>query len=189
MIDMNMDIQHIMEACDKSAGAEKYNGKKCKKAKDQTIVDPVDNEGCCKKESSVFDGAFQALDEFKHDIEASYSVRRAAEKLSGDHNIGKTATTASKIYTSGSSGNYGGESGRNSKGYVRSKVDASNVKKYADAISNNKNAAKAARGVGGYLSDTHQKDMKHANKMSNRGVTGNNTNESASIFDTLLDQV
>ena len=58
-----------------------------------------------------------AFNEFKHDIEASYSVRRAAEKLSGDHNIGKTATTASKIYTSGSSGNYGGESGRNSKGY------------------------------------------------------------------------
>ena len=31
--------------------------------------------------------------------------------------------------------------------------------------------------------------MKRANKMSNRGVTGNNTNESASIFDDLFDQV
>ena len=62
MIDMNMDIQHIMEACDKSAGAEKYNGKKCKKAKDQAIVDPVDNEGCCKKESaSVFDTLFDQV--------------------------------------------------------------------------------------------------------------------------------
>ena len=116
------------------------------------------------------------------------AVKAICSKLSGDHNIGKAATTASKVYTSGSSGNYGGETGRNSRGYVRSKVDASNVKKYADAISNNKNAAKAARGVGGYISDT-QKDMKRANKMSNRGITGNNIGESASIFDTLFDQI
>lgn len=203
MFDMNMDIQHLMEACDKSSGACSYNGKK--KGNDANTNDPSSNEGCCKKEvcpttnegcknegckreSSIFDGPFQALDEFKHDIEASYSVKRAAEKLSGDHNIGKAATTASKVYTSGSSGNYGGETGRNSRGYVRSKVDASNVKKYADAISNNKNAAKAARGVGGYISDT-QKDMKRANKMSNRGVTGNNIGESPSIFDSLFSQI
>ena len=149
MFDMNMDIQHLMEACDKSSGACSYNGKK--KGNDANTNDPSSNEGCCKKEacpttnevcknegckkeSSIFDGAFQAFDEFKHDIEASYSVKRAAEKLSGDHNIGKAATTASKVYTSGSSGNYGGETGRNSRGYVRSKVDASNVKKYDDEI-------------------------------------------------------
>ena len=196
---MNMDIQHLMEACDKSSGACSYNGKK--KGNDANTNDPSSNEGCCKKEacptanevckkeSSIFDGAFQALDEFKHDIEASYSVKRAAEKLSGDHNIGKAATTASKVYTSGSSGNYGGETGRNSRGYVRSKVDASNVKKYADAISNNKNAAKAAKGIGGYISDTKKVDMKRANKMSNRGVTGNNIGESASIFDPLFSQI
>ena len=48
MIDMNMDIQHIMEACDKSTGAEKYNGKK--KGNDANTNDPSSNEGCCKKE-------------------------------------------------------------------------------------------------------------------------------------------
>ena len=85
MIDMNMDIQHIMEACDKSAGASNYNGKREKKAKDQTVVDPVDNEGCCKKEASIFDGAFQALDEFKGDAELQNRLRGVHDKMSGNH--------------------------------------------------------------------------------------------------------
>lgn len=111
MFDMNMDIQHLMEACDKSSGACSYNGKK--KGNDANTNDPSSNEGCCKKEacpttnevcknegckkeSSVFDGAFQALDEFKGDIAAGYASSRRLNYFSGDHKIGKRQSNAAK---------------------------------------------------------------------------------------------
>ena len=103
MFDMNMDIQHLMEACDKSSGACSYNGKK--KGNDANTNDPSSNEGCCKKEacpttnevcknegckreSSVFDGMFQALDEFKGEAELAYAYRRSNESGSHEHNGG-----------------------------------------------------------------------------------------------------
>ena len=105
MIDMNMDIGSLMEACDKKSGSCSYNGKK--NGRDANTNDPSSNEGCCKKEvcpttnegcknegckreSSIFDGAFQALDEFKGDAEMQTLERNLHDKLSGDHDYAKT---------------------------------------------------------------------------------------------------
>ena len=107
--------------------------------------------------------------EFKHDVEASYSTRRAAEKLSSDHNIGKVAHTASKIYNASGSG----YKAKSSRDYVRGAIDAKQVKRHSDEISNNKNAAKAARGIGGVAHDKNRY-MRDANHASNRGATINN---------------
>ena len=99
MFDMNMDIQHLMEACDKSSGACSYNGKK--KGNDANTNDPSSNEGCCKKEvcpttnegckreSSIFDGVFQALDEFKGDAELQHQTRDIHDFMSGSHEYSK----------------------------------------------------------------------------------------------------
>lgn len=176
-----MNIQHIMEACDKSSGACSYNGKK--KGNDANTNDPSSNEGCCKKEacpttnevcknegckkeSSIFDGAFQALDEFKGDTEMQALERNLHDKLSGDHDYAKTYRANKNKFRDDISGR------DINKGKVRTAKDE---KRYREE----KNAAcKAADRIS---RNSSRPDMASAVRKS--------CGESASIFNTLLDQV
>lgn len=189
MIDMNMDIQHIMEACDKSAGAEKYNGKKCKKAKDQTIVDPVDNEGC-KKESSIFDGAFQALDEFKSDINLYNTERIAAAKQSGQHAKDKDILDTDYNKRSKATRDYGTSQYNGTRNTNAKKPRNAEDKKYIDMRNRNREETayndifdSTGRRIFNKEHPDKAKEYAHAQRMRKA------KNESASIFDTLLDQV
>lgn len=69
---------------------------------------------------SYFTETFESILEMKKDIEAAYSVNRAAEKLSGNHQYGKAAKNAAKVY--------------NARGYVTHKQNAGNTKHLADHI-------------------------------------------------------
>ena len=179
MIDMNMDIGSLMEACDKKSGSCSYNGNK--KGRDANTNDPSSNEGCCKKEvcpttnegcknegckreSSIFDGAFQALDEFKGDIAAGYASSRRLNYFSGDHKIGKQKSDAAK-----KAAMRGGEGNRGTNDHYKAIAGSGNVTR------DKYNAYNANR-------DNYT-------KMRNKREESKSKNESASIFDTLLDQV
>ena len=177
MIDMNMDIQHLMEACDKSSGACSYNGKK--KGNDANTNDPSSNEGCCKKEvcpttnegcknegckreSSIFDGPFQALDEFKGDAELQYAVRSVHDTMSGDHKY-------SKLYNNNKKEVRDMISGRGSDNSV------SNMKQKRETDKDKDAARKQIKTTG---LDSRSKVSKELFK-----------DESASIFDSLFSQI
>ena len=141
---------------------------------------------------SYFTETFESILEFKQDIKASYSARRASEKLSGDHQIGKAAHAAYKAYNSGNDAN-DNDPGRNSRGYVRRVNAANNVRRTADAISNDKNAAKAARGAARYTIDhtdrNTSKIMKNANTKSNRGITAKNAGRMMEGYDPVYEDL
>lgn len=69
-----------------------------------------------------------ALFEFKGDAENAYTSRNAAEKLSGDHQIGKAAYAAGKGCV-----NYSGST-KNKNEYEKRKQDFANRKRIADAV-------------------------------------------------------
>ena len=132
--------------------------------------------------TEVFEETMDLL-EFKHDIEASYSVRNAADKVSGDHKLGKIAQTASKIYNSGTDKSHDDKVG--SRDYVKSKNDATNVKKYGDLISSNKDVRKSVVSGFRYEMGKDSKDAKiinkAANSRSNKGVTDRNLDKTLGI--------
>lgn len=201
MIDMNMDIGSLMEACDKKSGSCSYNGNK--KGRDANTNDPSSNEGCCKKEvcpttnegcknegckreSSIFDGAFQALDEFKSDIELYNKERIAAAKQSGQHAGEKSLINYDKRSKMTRDYGTGAYDGRRNKDKEKP-VDAED-KKYIDRynkshskdVDNNLYARRASR----EYNKQHPDEVKRASQRMRKAK-----NESVSIFDTLLDQV
>lgn len=201
MFDMNMDIQHLMEACDKSSGACSYNGKK--KGNDANTNDPSSNEGCCKKEvcpttnevcknegckreSSIFDGAFQALDEFKSDIDLYNKERIAAAKQSGKHAGEKSLINydkRSKMTRDYGTGAYDGRRNKDKEKPVDAKdkkyIDIYN-KSHSKDIDNNLYSRRASR----EYNKQHPDEIKKAAQLLRK-----TKNESASIFDSLFSQI
>ena len=83
-----------------------------------------------------------ALFEFKGDAEAAYAVRRAAEKMSGDHTIGKSASAMGKIAVNQTS-----PTGATTADDYRRKVEYnSKMKKEIDRCANSKSEMNKARG-------------------------------------------
>ena len=179
MFDMNMDIQHLMEACDKSSGACSYNGKK--KGNDANTNDPSSNEGCCKKEacpttnevcknegckreSSIFDGMFQALDEFKGDAELQHQARDFHDFMSGSHEYSK----AYKADKNGMRDELSARTGRDGQ---------ANSKAKKEELDKDKNDSR--------------EELKTLRNVANRDKLAKTVlpKESASIFDALFDQI
>lgn len=101
---------------------------------------------------SYFTETFESILEMKKDIEAAYSVNRAAEKLSGNHEYGKAAKNAAKVYSA--------------RGYVTHKQNAGNTKNLADHIN-----AHGRRSVDGVLKDELKREepRRDYHKFNNAG--------------------
>lgn len=73
-----------------------------------------------------------ALLEYNGDAEAAYSMRNAAERMSGDHKIGRAMYAAGKCGVNSSSNT------TNSRDYVRRAADTKKMKRVADAVNGGK---------------------------------------------------
>ena len=125
---------------------------------------------------SYFTETFESILEFKGDAEASYAVRRASEKVSGDHSVGKIAATASKAYNAD-----GPDKATNSKEYIRRKNESNKTRRMASTIASNKDAtnmAKSSLKYYGGKSERDRKEMDAISKLNNRGITSQNGHDS-----------
>lgn len=185
------DIKHMMEeSC--SSGSCSYNGKEptnneaCKKEacppnnetckKEQC---PPSNEACkkegCKRESSVFEPMFQALDEFKSDIADQHLANRLHDRMTGNHEY-------SKAYKSQKNTMRDGLSGRDlgiEKAHAKNMKDKEQFDKDNAYI---RDAAKKADTKGG-MKKNGAEYVKRSTEVANKYI------ESTSIFESLFSQI
>ena len=171
------DIQHMIdEGC--SSGSCSYNGK-----------EPMNNEACkkegCKRESSVFGPMFQALDEFKSDVDLYYKQRRAAEHQSGMHDkrgVMNYKSRADKTRDYGSGANMGY---RNSSDEIPRNAED---KKYIDA--DNRGSARNTDSTISTRKNAREYNKQHPEEAKKSAQEMRKAkHESASIFDDLFDQI